>query len=87
MTVLTTHATELRIALCVGGRMVGGSGVRSVVAAPGAEIRVLELARALGFAAIDYLTRRLAGERPQAPMLVVDLHRVPYVTEAGRKLI
>ena len=48
------------------------------------DIRVIELVGALNFAAIDYVTRRLAGEPPNAPLLILDFRRVPDVTAAGR---
>jgi glutaminase len=51
------------------------------------DIRVIELVGALNFAAIDYVTRRLAGEPPNAPLLILDFGRVPDITEAGAKLL
>jgi glutaminase len=51
------------------------------------DIRVIELVGALNFAAIDYVTRRLASEPPGAPLLILDFRRVPDVTEAGTRLL
>src|SRR5712672_3045417 len=51
------------------------------------DIRVIELVGALNFAAIDYVTRRLAGEPPNAPLLILDFRRVPDITSAGAQLL
>lgn len=51
------------------------------------DIRVIELVGALNFAAIDYVTRRLAGEPPNAPLLVLDFRRVADLTSAGAQLL
>jgi glutaminase len=51
------------------------------------DIRVIELVGALNFAAIDYVTRRLSGEPPNAPLLILDFRRVPDVTAAGAQLL
>lgn len=51
------------------------------------DIRVIELVGALNFAAIDYITRRLAGEPPDAPLLILDFRRVPDLTAAGARLL
>jgi glutaminase len=51
------------------------------------DIRVIELVGALNFAAIDYVTRRLAGEPPNAPLLILDFRRVPDLTAAGAQLL
>jgi glutaminase len=51
------------------------------------DIRVIELVGALNFAAIDYVTRRLASEPPSAPLLILDFRRVPDVTAAGARLL
>jgi glutaminase len=51
------------------------------------DIRVIELVGALNFAAIDYVTRRLTGEPPNAPLLILDFRRVPDVTTAGARLL
>lgn len=50
------------------------------------DIRVIELVGALNFAAIDYITRLLAGKKPNAPLLILDFRRVPDVTVAGARL-
>lgn len=50
------------------------------------DIRVLELVGALNFASADYVTRRIsAGLRPV--FLIVDLRRVPAVTEGSAQLV
>lgn len=50
------------------------------------DIRVLELVGALNFASADYVTRRVsAGVRPV--FLILDLRRVPAVTEGSAQLI
>jgi glutaminase len=51
------------------------------------DIRVIELVGALNFAAIDYITRRLATEPPNAPLLILDFRRVPDITAAGARLL
>ena len=51
------------------------------------DIRVIELVGALNFAAIDYVTRRLAGEPPNVPLLILDFRRVPDITAAGAQLL
>ncbi len=51
------------------------------------DIRVIELVGALNFAAIDYITRRLASEPPDAPLLILDFRRVPDLTAAGAQLL
>jgi glutaminase len=51
------------------------------------DVRVIELVGALNFAAIDYVTRRLAGEPPNAPLLILDFRRVPDITSAGARLL
>jgi glutaminase len=51
------------------------------------DIRVIELVGALNFAAIDYVTRRLSSEPPNAPLLILDFRRVPDITAAGARLL
>ena len=48
---------------------------------------MIELVGALNFAAIDYVTRRLASEPPNAPLLILDFRRVPDITAAGAQLL
>ncbi len=48
---------------------------------------MIELVGALNFATIDYVTRRLAGEPPNAPLLILDFRRVPDLTAAGAQLL
>jgi glutaminase len=51
------------------------------------DVRVLELVGALNFGTIDYVTRRLAAEPPNAPLLIIDFRRVPDITAAGAALL
>lgn len=51
------------------------------------EIRVIELVGALNFATIDYITRRLADNRADASLVILDFRRVPDVTVAGARLL
>ncbi len=51
------------------------------------DIRVLELVGAMNFGTIDYVTRRLASEPPNAPLLIIDFRRVPDITAAGAELL
>ena len=51
------------------------------------DVRVIELVGALTFGSIDYVARRLGAEPPRAALLILDLHRVPDITEAGRRLL
>ncbi|WP_245326857.1 glutaminase A, partial [Bradyrhizobium sacchari] len=51
------------------------------------DIRVLELVGAMNFGTIDYVTRRLASEPPNAPLLIMDFRRVPDITAAGAELL
>ena len=50
------------------------------------DIRVMELVGALAFSNADYLTRRLV-ERPRPALFIVDLRRVPAVTQGAARLI
>lgn len=50
------------------------------------DIRIVEMVGALNFAAIDYITRRLADTQPNAPLLILDFRRVPNVSAAGARL-
>ena len=51
------------------------------------DVRVIELIGALNFATIDYVTRRLASEPPNAQLLILDFRRVPDITKAGIRLL
>lgn len=51
------------------------------------DIRVLELVGAMNFGTIDYVSRKLTSEPPNAPLLIIDLRRVPDITAAGAELI
>ena len=57
-----------------------------ILEANAASIHILELAGALSFATIDYLSRRLAAKAALPEFLILDFHRVPAITEAGAKL-
>ena len=50
------------------------------------DIRVMELVGALTFANMDYVTRRLA-ERARPALFIIDLRRVPAVTQGAARLI
>jgi glutaminase len=50
------------------------------------DIRVMELVGALTFANTDYVTRRLA-ERARPALFIINLRRVPAVTEGAMRLI
>src|SRR5690349_19090823 len=59
---------------------------RDILAAHDQAVRVIELVGVLSLSAVDYVTRRLAGQsRPQ--IVVFDLHRVTSTTRAGARLI
>src|SRR5258708_17451191 len=51
------------------------------------DIRVIELVGALNFASIDYVSRRISSEPPNAPLLILDFRRVPDITAAGAQLL
>ncbi|HEX9211365.1 MAG TPA: glutaminase A [Bradyrhizobium sp.] len=51
------------------------------------DIRILELVGALNFGTIDYVSRRLSSEPPNAPLLIIDFRRVPDITAAGAELL
>ncbi len=51
------------------------------------DIRVIELVGALNFGTIDYVTRRLSSEPPNAQLLIIDFRRVPDITSAGATLL
>ena len=51
------------------------------------DIRVIEFVGALNFASIDYVSRRLSSEPPNAPLLILDFRRVPDITAAGAELL
>jgi len=50
------------------------------------DIRVIELVGALAFANTDYVSRRLA-ERARPALFIIDMRRVPAVTEGAARLI
>jgi glutaminase len=50
------------------------------------DIRVIELIGAISFANVDYVSRQLAL-RPRPELLIIDLRRVPAVTEGGTRLL
>ena len=49
------------------------------------EIRVIELVGAMTFANVDYVSRQLAT-RPRPDLLIIDMRRVPAVTEGAARL-
>jgi glutaminase len=51
------------------------------------DVRVLELVGAMNFATIDYVTRKLSSDAPDAPLLIIDFRRVPDITAAGAELL
>ena len=51
------------------------------------DVRVLELVGAMNFATIDYVTRKLSSDPPDAPLLIIDFRRVPDITAAGAELL
>jgi glutaminase len=51
------------------------------------DIRVIELVGALSFAAMDYVSRRLAGAPTPADLLILDFRRVPSATTAAARLL
>jgi glutaminase len=51
------------------------------------DIRIIELVGALNFGTIDYVTRRLSSEPPDAQLLIIDFRRVPDITAAGAELL
>jgi glutaminase len=51
------------------------------------DIRVIELVGALSFAAMDYVSRRLAHEGRPAELLILDFRRVPSATAAAARLL
>ncbi|MFB6419479.1 MULTISPECIES: glutaminase A [Bradyrhizobium] len=51
------------------------------------DVRVLELVGAMNFATIDYVTRKLNSDPPDAPFLIIDFRRVPDITAAGAELL
>ncbi|WP_370877845.1 glutaminase A [Xanthobacter agilis] len=55
-------------------------------ARPGA-IRVLELAGRLSFASMDYVSRKLADPAAVPEFLILNLHRVTTITDAGMALL
>src|SRR5690349_13358734 len=67
-------------------RRVRRAQEREILAAHDQAVRVIELVGVLSLSAVDYVTRRLAGQsRPQ--IVVFDLHRVTSTTRAGARLI
>jgi glutaminase len=59
---------------------------REILAAHEEEVRVIELVGTLSFSAVDYISRRLAGQ-PRPQFVVFDLHRVTSTTRAGARLL
>ena len=59
---------------------------REILAAHEQEVRVIELVGTLSLSAVDYVTRRLAGQ-PRPQFVIFDLHRVTSTTRAGARLV
>ncbi|HVO14926.1 MAG TPA: glutaminase A [Alphaproteobacteria bacterium] len=70
----------------VSSRRIRQPQERVILDAHAASIHILELAGALSFATIDYVSRRLAAKPAKPEFLILDFHRVPAITEAGAKL-
>ncbi|MFG1345024.1 glutaminase A [Xanthobacter autotrophicus DSM 431] len=60
---------------------------REILKARSAAIRVLELAGKLSFATMDYVTRRLTDPAGVPEFLILNLHRVSTITDAGLRLL
>lgn len=60
---------------------------QEILDAHGDEIRVLELAGALTFATMDHISRQVDLARVQPMFLVIDLGRVPTVSQAAATLL
>ncbi|MFG1480417.1 glutaminase A [Xanthobacter sp. V4C-4] len=58
-----------------------------ILAARLGAIRVLELAGKLSFASTDYVSRRLADPAAVPEFLILNLHRVTTITDAGMSLL
>ena len=71
----------------VASRRHRPSHERAILDERRSDVRVIELVGALTFGSIDYVARRLGAEPPRAALLILDLHRVPDITEAGRRLL
>src|SRR5690242_11015275 len=67
-------------------RRVRRAQEREILAAHDQAVRVIELVGVLSLSAVDYVTRRLAGQ-PRPQIVVFDLHRVTSTTRAGARLL
>ncbi|MFG1338633.1 glutaminase A [Xanthobacter autotrophicus] len=59
---------------------------QSILESRSGSIRVLELAGKLSFATMDYVTRRLTDPAGVPDFLILNLHRVSTITDAGLRL-
>ncbi|MFG1226102.1 glutaminase A [Xanthobacter autotrophicus DSM 597] len=60
---------------------------QDILSARSGAIRAIELAGKLSFASMDYVTRRLTAPADVPEFLILNLHRVATITDAGLKLL
>ncbi|MEP9352210.1 glutaminase A [Xanthobacter sp. KR7-65] len=60
---------------------------QDILAARSGAIRAIELAGKLSFASMDYVTRRLMAPASVPEFLILNLHRVATITDAGLRLL
>lgn len=60
---------------------------QDILAARSGAIRAIELAGKLSFASMDYVTRRLTDPAGVPEFLILNLHRVATITDAGLRLL
>lgn len=60
---------------------------QDILSARSGAIRAIELAGKLSFASMDYVTRRLTDPTGVPEFLILNLHRVATITDAGLKLL
>lgn len=60
---------------------------QDILAARSGAIRAIELAGKLSFASMDYVTRRLTDPSGLPEFLILNLHRVATITDAGLRLL
>ncbi len=60
---------------------------QDILSARSGAIRAIELAGKLSFASMDYVTRRLTDPADVPEFLILNLHRVATITDAGLKLL
>ena len=71
----------------VGSRRARDPQEQRILDARPEAIRVIELAGALSFASVDFLSRRLTEADAAVEILVLDFRRVPSISEAGGTLL